>query len=38
MLINIPMFLHMADISMDEIDYDYLLINVHDPDDHALIN
>ena len=38
MFLNIPMFLYMTEISMDEVAWRYLLIRVKDPEDHALID
>jgi len=37
-LLNIPMFLHIADIPMEELTYAYLLVRVPDPEDTALID
>ena len=38
MLINIPSFLYLTNIVMDEIIWEYLLIRMKDPDDHATID
>ena len=38
MFLNIPMFLYMTEMSMDEVAWRYLLIRVKDPEDHALID
>ena len=38
MLINIPMFLYMTELELDEITWDKLIIQVPDPSDTALID
>ena len=38
MMINIPMLCYMAEVDMDEIVWDYLLIRLKNPADHALVD
>ena len=38
MVVNIPTFLQMTELDMDEVPWRFLLINVKDPDDHDLID
>ena len=38
MLANVPSYLHMTEMFMDELPWRYILIRMKDPDDHATID